>query len=217
MIFMNQRNLDLGLKALLSGATVISTWATAPILAPSATAQTPQANIAEGRCYLTLQQVGVYREPNAQSAAVSVLPANASITLGSGSGQGWLRVAEPVVGWLQATALQPAQASRCTAVVPAVPSNPSPALPLVTTGPVSCQVVAPEGLAIRNLPVIADRTVTAILPPNTYRFQFTDRQVQLNTNGTQRDWVYINAPQVGWIWTRVTGTTQATLGGQGCG
>lgn len=190
-------------------------------------AQTP--TVPEGTCYVTVQQVGVYQEPNVQSAAVGVLPASAVVAVGQGSGQGWIRVAEPIVGWVQAVVLVPHTDGTCTTPVPIVPSTtttpapspaPSPTPPASTPTTVTvatCQIVAQEGLPVRNQPISHDRTLLAILAPGVYQFQFTDRRVQLATGTETREWVYISAPVAGWISTQVVGEETTGLVGQNCG
>lgn len=181
-------------------------------------------------CYWSTLQMGVYQEPNTQSTALGVLPAGAIVFIGPGSGQGWVRLQSPVVGWMATSGLQANPLQGCNglgSIVPVGGAAPTPASPTPATAPVVtspapsqepilCTVLPPSGLAVRNQPILHPRTLTAILEPGLHRFQFTDRQVRLESFNQVRDWFYITAPVSGWISPRVVGNPTVDLRGEGC-
>lgn len=187
---------------------------------------TAQSN---GTCYLSTQQLGVYREPNTLSEALGVLPPGAIVLLGA-SGQGWARLEAPVVGWMLTTGLQTNPLGQCNGLgtVISLTSTPSsfnrslasPGFP--TRDPnalILCQVTATTGLAVRNQPFLHPRTLIAILEPGQHQFQFSDRQIRLPISPTStenRDWFYITAPVTGWISPRIVGNPTVDLVGNGC-
>ncbi|MEY2977868.1 MAG: SH3 domain-containing protein [Prochlorotrichaceae cyanobacterium] len=178
-------------------------------------------------CYWSTLQMGVYQEPNTQSVALGVLPAGAIVFIGPGSGQGWVRLQAPVVGWMATAGLQANPLQGCNGLGSIVPvggaaPSPTPATPPAVNSPapsqepILCTVLPPSGLAVRNQPILHPRTLTAILEPGLHRFQFTDRQVRLESFNQVRDWFYITAPVSGWISPRVVGNPTVDLRGEGC-
>ena len=217
---------------------------------PQTIAQTPST--VAPQCYWSTLQMGVYQEPNPLSTALGILPAGAIVFIGPGSGQGWVRLQAPVVGWMMADGLQANPLKDCNGlgtIVPVGGATPSSANPggnstnsgtnnvnppegtasdatpasvgqmesvPVQNSPILCTVVVPGGLTVRNQPILHPRTLTAILEPGLHRFEFTDRQVRLESFNQIRDWFYITAPVSGWISPRVVGNPSVDLTGEGC-
>ena len=86
-----------------------------------AAAQTPRLPMAQAApiapgpigCRITRDQIGVYQEPNLSETAVGILAQETTITLGSGSGNGWARIVAPQTGWVQAKFLRGNVATPC--------------------------------------------------------------------------------------------------------
>lgn len=195
-----------------------------------------QSSPALTQCYWSTLQMGVYQEPNPFSTALGILPAGTIVFIGPGSGQGWVRLQAPVVGWMTATGLQANPLKDCNGLGTIVPvggasanpniSNPNlpnqnpstlpPSPRPVTDAPLLCTVVPPSGLPVRNQPILHPRTLTAILEPGLHRFQFSDRQIRLESSNQVRDWFYITAPVTGWISPRIVGNPTVDLAGEGC-
>jgi hypothetical protein len=89
-------------------------------------------NSATATCYWSTLQMGIYQEPNPLSAAIGILPAGAIVLIGPGSGQGWVRLQAPVVGWMLANGLQANPLQGCNGLGQIVPFNPPPTVPTVT-------------------------------------------------------------------------------------
>ena len=198
-----------------------------------------------GACYVSAQQIGVYREPNPLSEALGILPPGAIVWVAA-SGQGWVRLQAPIVGWMAAQSLQVNPFGGCnglgsviplTDTVPPANLNTDLATPENTSNAASanisndetplfpvrdpqiqilCEVIASDGLGVRNQPLLHPRTLIAILEPGQHRLQFSDRQVRLQTPTQTRDWFYITAPVEGWISPRIVGSPRVDLRGEGC-
>ncbi len=201
----------------------------------------PSRYLLEGYCYLLNQQVGVYQEPNPRSVALGILPPGTVVLLGGGSGQGWVRVQSPVVGWIGSSVLQVNPQGACNGLGSVLPptqwqSSTSPTQTPNPTGPtgqptptstppplfrtidqkILCKVMESDGLEVRNQPLPHPRTLIAILEPGDHEFVVTDRQVRLNTNGQVRDWLYITQPVDGWIVLRQSDQATPTIQGENC-
>jgi hypothetical protein len=207
-----------------------------PVQSPQTIAQTPST--VTSQCYWSTLQMGVYQEPNPFSTALGIVPAGAIVFIGPGSGQGWVRLQAPLVGWMTATGLQANPLKDCNGLGTIVPvegsgvsnGNSNPASGTIALGtpsgtggsapvpntPILCTVTAPSGLAVRNQPILHPRTLTAILEPGLHRFEFSDRQVRLESSNQVRDWFYITAPVTGWISPRVVDNPSVELTGEGC-
>lgn len=79
-----------------------------------------------------------------------------------------------------------------------------------------CQVVPVNGLVVRNQPVIAERTAVGNIANGVHNFSFTDRTRTTVTPEGRRDWIYITAPQEGWISPGFTDGGVSNLAGPGC-
>ena len=223
------------LGEMLSPHTAQAQTSPAPTIAQAPNTQTP--NTLTPQCYWSTLQMGVYLEPNPLSTALGILPAGAIVLIGPGSGQGWVRLQSPLVGWMTAAGLQANPLKDCNGLGTIVPvsantpsGNSNPASGTIALGtpsgtggsapvpntPILCTVTAPSGLAVRNQPILHPRTLTAILEPGLHRFEFSDRQVRLESSNQVRDWFYITAPVTGWISPRVVDNPSVELTGEGC-
>ena len=195
----------------------------------------PDAQIAQSSelgCRQTNATTGVYEEPNPDSTALGILPVAQTVRLEVlGTGTGWTRISQPLVGWIKARYLTPnapcGSLGAGLAGSPTVPvpspshssSNPStdsqpPGMqPPLTSA--RCNVLPPSGLAVRSAPTVADDTYLTTLLPGTYLFKFTGATKTDETPEGTRRWVYITAPEMGWISLGLGG--ESNLGGQECG
>jgi hypothetical protein len=183
-------------------------------------------------CRRTNASTGVYEQPNLDSTSRGILNASQTIRL-ERKGEGWARISQPIVGWVQSQYLSPAvscdplgastiqspPAVRITASPPASPS-PSPA-PSPAPSPdagvrATCDVVPEDGLTVRSEPIVDPRTFLTSIPAGTHEFQFTRETRVTRTDLGDRRWVYITAPAQGWISLGIEGRT-ANLGGRQCG
>jgi hypothetical protein len=189
------------------------------------------AQNAELGCRRTNTSTGVYIQPNLDSASQGMLNSAQTIRL-ERKGEGWARINQPIVGWVQSRYLTPAvpcdplngtttiQGSpqqQITALPPATPA-PSPQQNLANTAPVkvTCDVLPANGLIVRSEPVVEERTYLTTLAPGTHEFQFTREAKVMPSEAGDRRWVYITAPSAGWITLGLEGGS-STLGGQECG
>lgn len=225
-----------GLTGLIVAATAITLPLMAPVQAQGAAGVVAQASGgASGPtgCRITRDQIGIYQEPNVSEAAVGILAEEMTITLGTGSGNGWARIVAPQTGWVQAKFLRGNAATPCPAG-----SKPTAAAPVESVTPPSaethnngtavadttpageseplvsravCAVLPDGGLIVRDQPNLANSRVIGAIRPGNYTFQFTrDRQVV-----SERQWAYITAPAKGWVSTGIVGGG-SNLSGEGC-
>jgi hypothetical protein len=189
-------------------------------------------------CRQTNNSTGVYIQPDLGSASQGLLNLAQTIRLES-KGEGWARINQPIVGWVQSRYLTPAVPCdalnvittiqngtttvqnppnpQITALPPAVPaSNPQQNVADIAFVKVSCDVLPTDGLTVRSEPAIEGRTYLTTIAPGTHEFQFTrDARVTQSEAGDRR-WVYITAPSTGWISLGLEGAP-SNLGGQECG
>lgn len=233
----------MGLTGLIVAATVIlppslvQVQAALPPIEGTSTAQLltfdPSLTLAQAGngyapvgCRITRDQIGVYQEPNLAEAALGVLAKEETITLGTGSGNGWARIVAPQTGWVQAKFLRGGDATPCPAgQEPVVPTIAAPASVGNETAPVTaspteggvtravCAVLPDGGLIVRDQPNLTESRVIGSIRPGNYTFQFTGRRTQAGTS--QRQWAYITAPAKGWVSTGIVGGG-ANLSGEGC-
>jgi hypothetical protein len=180
-------------------------------------------------CRRTNVSTGVYAEPNLDSNSRGILNASQTIRL-ERKGEGWARISQPIIGWVQSQYLSPAvscdplgastiqspPAVRITASPPASPSpSPSPQ-PVANSVKATCDVVPEDGLIVRSEPIVDPRTFLTSIPAGTHEFLFTRETRVTRTELGDRRWVYITAPAQGWISLGIEGRT-ANLGGRQCG
>lgn len=89
-------------------------------------------------CRRSAEQIGIYQEPNTTSTAVGIVTENGYIRIGSGSGNGWIRVTAPEVGWVESRYLLGNDSTPCPAEfreIPTetVPTETEPAQPPIVT------------------------------------------------------------------------------------
>jgi hypothetical protein len=94
-----------------------------------------------GECRRVNRQMGVYREPRIDSQSLGIVSVNDIVVLGSGSGSGWARITQPVLGWVDARNLGPAP---CPSGTPAPAPTPTPTpAPAPTPAPTPVPAPAP--------------------------------------------------------------------------
>lgn len=183
------------------------------------------AQSTETGCRQAQGTTGVYTQPNLDSGSRGVLNSGQTVRLDlTGSGTGWARITEPIVGWVEAKYLTPMTA--CTGGYTPVPgatasapsAAPTPSSAPVATATVSavCEVLPTEGLVVRSQPTIAGNTALHTIPKGRHQFQFTSNQLTTHSGNQSRYWTYITAPYQGWISLGVAGGS-FNLGGRECG
>lgn len=190
------------------------------------------AQAIETGCRQTNSVTGVYLQPSLESASRGVLTSGQTVRLELiGTGTGWARVTEPMIGWVEAKYLTPAvdctglSAAQFSGAVNGVGSSASatvstptitPVQPSTQTVAVVCEVIPTEGLVVRSEPSIAANTALYTLPKGAYQFQFTNNHLTTRSGNLERYWAYITAPYPGWISLGVAGGS-FNLGGKECG
>lgn len=182
-------------------------------------------------CRQTNVSTGVYVQPNLDSASQGLLTPAQTVRLES-KGEGWARINQPLIGWVQSRYLTPTASCdplngtttiqnpperQIIALPPEVPaSNPQQNLSNSAPIKVTCDVLPVNGLVVRSKPTVEGQTYLTTLAPGTHEFQFTrDVRVTQSEAGDRR-WVYITAPSTGWITLGLAGAP-TNLGGQECG
>lgn len=176
-----------------------------------------QASSVDTGCRQTNTSTGVYSQPNLDSASRGILQSGQTVRLELiGTGTGWARITEPVVGWVEAKYLTPAAACPGTAATSIAPT-PTAAQPNGTqTVTVICEVLPSEGLVVRSEPNIIPTTALHTIPKGTHQFQFTNQHTTTQVDNVARRWSYITAPYPGWISLGIIGGS-FNLGGRECG
>lgn len=207
-------------------------WASEPY-PTAAEAMAPAQQIAQATetgCRQTNSTTGVYTQPNLDSPAQGVLNPGQTVRLELvGTGTGWTRITQPLIGWVEAKYLTPAAAcaslgqainpAATPAATPASGVSPTalpPAQSLTQTVTVVCEVLPTEGLVVRSEPDIRSNTVLYTIPKGTHQFQFTSNHLTSQAGNQQRYWSYIMAPYQGWISLGIVGGN-FNLGGRECG
>lgn len=185
-------------------------------------------------CHIAIAHVGLYQEPNVRSHALGTLRPGDRLWVGPGSTYDWLRVVSPQVGWLEASAVRPGTAQLC-AGTPWVPSSSASVAPAALgaaasaprpvavdqTGWTACEVLANSAVYLRNQPIQRDRTILARLQAGRHFFKVDpDRTFIDSTANGRLHWIYVTAPQTGWILTGISQNQQRPqvfLIGPGCG
>jgi hypothetical protein len=214
------------LVPLIAGAAVATAAALVPVGNTQQVAQLPQTQTIqiqtmETGCRQSNSTTGIYAQPSLDSTSRGILNRGQTVRLelvGSGTGTGWARIAQPVVGWVEAKYLAP---STCTGLtsplgelsqVQPVASQPAA---VTKTVKVTCNVLPSEGLVVRSQPMVA-ATALYTIPQGSYQFEFTNNHLTTQSGNQERHWTYITAPYQGWISLGVTGGS-LNLGGQACG
>lgn len=94
----------MGAQALAKEASLV----TAESVQESARRSTLYAQTYDTGCRQTNSATGVYVQPNLDSASTGILSQNQTVRLEvAGTGTGWARITEPLLGWLEARYLTP--------------------------------------------------------------------------------------------------------------
>lgn len=190
------------------------------------------AQVVETGCRQTNAVTGVYTQPSLDSSSRGILTGGQTVRLELiGTGTGWARITEPVIGWVEAKYLTPSasctglgNASSSTTQIPGVftPAQPSTQVAPSTqatptrTVTVVCEVLPTEGLVVRSEPSIASNTALYTIPKGAHQFQFTNNHLTTRSGNLERQWAYITAPYQGWISLGGAGLG-FNLGGRECG
>jgi hypothetical protein len=197
--------------------------------------QTVLAQSSELGCRQTNVSTGVYVQPNLDSASQGMLSPAQTVRLES-KGEGWARINQPLIGWVQSRYLTPAvscdplngttngtstiQNPPGRQIIGSPPEAPAlnPQQNLAESAPIKaiCDVLPADGLVVRSEPAVEGRTYLTTIAPGTHEFQFTRNARVTPSEAGDRRWVYITAPSVGWITLGLEGAP-ANLGGQECG
>ncbi len=118
------------------------------------------AQAGETNCRQTNTVAGVYQQPDPISVSQGVLPAGQTVRLEViGTGTGWSRIREPIVGWVEARYLTPP--TPCAYPVSAQPERSVPArVTQASVNPTSFPQVNPAQPAATRSPV------NSVTPPN---------------------------------------------------
>jgi hypothetical protein len=157
--------------------------ATTGMAAPSIATPKDSLQLAQlvGQCRATRQQIPVFSQPDATSAALRLLSANDQVTLAGSSvdANGFISISTPTSGFVHAINLRPCN------------NNPPPPTSLCR------RVVRPaEGLIIRREPSSASALVGGVAYLGQVTLTTTPATVRRAEN---RDWVQISAPASGWV------------------
>jgi hypothetical protein len=177
-------------------------------------------------CRRTNASTGVYAQPNLDSTSRGILNASQTIRL-ERKGDGWARINQPFIGWVQSRYLSPAvscepltgstiQSPPAVRISDAPPASPAASPQPATTVKATCEVIPEDGLVVRSEPLLENRTYLTRIPAGAHEFQFTRESRVTRTDLGDRRWVYITAPAQGWISLGIEGRT-ANLGGRECG
>lgn len=159
-----------------------------------------------GQCRAAKQRIFVYPERSTSSQSIRTLAPNELVTLADTGAAGWVAISAPIAGYVRASELKPCPGGT-RPPTPAPTPSPSPS-PTPGTQPPSqggtqggsnvCRNVInpPEGLAVRNLPVLSAPRVSGVYVGNTVKLA-SPRESQKDSQG--RTWVRISQPTTGWI------------------
>lgn len=217
--------------AAVIGVMGANTCGAVETLAPFVVSQSVRAQSIELGCRQTNVSTGVYVQPNLDSASQGMLLSAQTVRLES-KGEGWARINQPLVGWVQSRYLTPAVScdslngtttiqnppgQQIIALPPEAPAlNPPQNLANNDPVKVTCNVLPTYGLIVRSEPAVEERFYLTTIASGTHEFQFTgDARVTQSEAGDRR-WVYITAPATGWITLGLAGAP-TNLGGQDCG
>ena len=199
-------------------------------LAQAVLQNTELAQNTELGCRQTNVSTGVYVQPNLDSASQGLLIPAQVVRLES-KGEGWARINQPLIGWVQSRYLTPAVSCdplngttiqnppdrQVIASPPEAPaSNPEPNLASNAPVKATCDVLPANGLVVRSEPAVEERTYLTTIAPGVHEFQFTPEVKVTSSEAGDRRWVYIMAPATGWITLGLEGAP-TNLGGQECG
>jgi hypothetical protein len=210
---------------LLVGAIAIS--ASAQQVAQPQLTQPQLAQPVES-CRRSNSTTGVYTQPSLDSASRGILTSGETVHLEViGTGTGWARINQPLIGWVEAKYLTP---SACTGLAASLPagqyagqsasstpqsSTSLPPIQITKTVKVTCDVLPSEGLVVRKQPATTG-DVLYVIPTGSHSFEFTNNRLATPIGNQERQWAYITAPYQGWISLGITGGS-SNLGGRECG
>ncbi|GAB4206366.1 MAG: hypothetical protein Fur006_63420 [Coleofasciculaceae cyanobacterium] len=153
-----------------------------------------------GQCRAAKQRIFVYPERSTSSQSIRTLAPNELVTLADTGAAGWIAISAPIAGYVRASDLKPCPGGTRPPTPTPTPS-PSPQPPSSEGsqgGSNVCRKVIspPEGLAVRNTPVISAPRISGVYVGNTVKL-VSPRESQKDSQG--RTWVKISEPSTGWI------------------
>ncbi|HEY9675837.1 MAG TPA: SH3 domain-containing protein [Waterburya sp.] len=159
-----------------------------------------------GQCRAAKQRIFVYPERSTSSQSIRTLAENDGVILADTGVNGWIAISAPVAGYVQARDLtlcnsstkRPTPAPTPTPTPAPTPSPTPTPTPTPTSSANSCRKVIypPEGLAVRNTPVLSAPRIGGVYVGNTVKLA-NPRQSEKDSQG--RTWVKISQPTSGWI------------------
>lgn len=153
-----------------------------------------------GQCRATKQRIFVYPERSTSSQSIRTLAPNELVTLADTGAGGWIAISAPIAGYVRASDLKPCPGgTRPPTPAPTPSPSPTPDTQSPSQGGSNvCRNVInpPEGLAVRNTPVISAPRVSGVYVGNTVKLA-SPRQTEKDSQG--RTWVRISQPTTGWI------------------
>jgi hypothetical protein len=152
-----------------------------------------------GQCRATKQQIPVFSQPDATSAAVRLLAPNEQVILAVGSASGgFISISSPTPGFVHTINLK-----SCDAINP-------PGIVVPPTTSLCRQVLRPgEGLIIRREPSTGAAQVGGV--GYLQRVTLTTNPATV-TRADNRDWVQISAPASGWVSNGLVTEPRSNLG-----
>lgn len=142
---------------------------------PSASSSSAQLKQNVNSCQTVATRNGLYvrSQPTVFSEALTILPAGTAVSVESTAADGWLRITDPIGGFVFGAFLRPCSAPQA----------------LAPTANQSCRQVAMEnGLYVRRAPTVYSRAIAQL-----------DYGQRVSTNDTGEQWVPITAPIDGYV------------------
>ncbi len=159
-----------------------------------------------GQCRAAKQRIFIYPERSTSSQSIRTLAPDEQVTLADSGAAGWVGISFPIAGYVRANDLKACPGgTRPPGTQPPASGGGSQS---GTNPPASgggsqsranmCRkvIAPPEGLAVRNTPVVSAPRTAGVYLGNTVRLA-NPRETQRDSQG--RTWVRITAPATGWI------------------
>lgn len=165
--------------------------------APQNTFQLAQGLV--GQCRAAKQRIFVYPERSTSSQSIRTLAPNELVTLADTGAAGWIAISAPITGYVRASDLKPCPGgTRPPTPAPDTQAPSQEGTQGSQGGSNVCRKVIspPEGLAVRNTPVLSAPRVSGVYVGNTVKLA-SPRESQKDSQG--RTWVRITEPTTGWI------------------
>jgi hypothetical protein len=151
-----------------------------------------------GQCRAAKQRIFVYPERSTTSQSIRTLAPNELVTLADTGAAGWIAISAPIAGYVRASDLKSCPGGTRPPTPTPTPDTQPPSEQGSQGGSNVCRKVIspPEGLAVRNTPVISAPRISGVYVGNTVKL-VSPRESQKDSQG--RTWVRISEPSTGWI------------------